>query len=289
MLEKAGDRLVVVQFYQAQNYTSMQMRASFQQLSKQPKFKKAIFAEVDLNEAPELGELAGVSMSPTYQCYWRGELRNAYSGVVGLKVQSMIEEAQAEFCSGGGGLARQLFTALAVVGLAAAGVYAARRAGGGEGGTDTSDQMADVTRKLSVAYDRLRLAEKANRVKAALNQRKLIEKLESRKRAALLAYSMLHAVQTGCGSAATAAGAAVLTKGVGQLAGLALERSRQRGAVKGAAAGAAARSAASSRASAASDGYWSDEYREDAGQHEGPSRAGHERVDGRIAYSDEED
>ena len=42
--------------------------------------------------------------------------------------------------------------------------------------------MADVTRKLSVAYDRLRLAEKGNRVKAALNQRKLIEKLESRKR-----------------------------------------------------------------------------------------------------------
>ena len=69
----------------------------------------------------------------------------------------------------------------------------------------------------------------------------------------------------------------------------ALERSRQRGAGKVAAGGPAARSAAGSRASAASDGYWSDEYREEAGQHEGPNRAGYEGEDGRIAYSDEED
>ena len=51
MLKKAGNnRLVVVQFYQASMWTCKQMRPYFVKFSIQPKFRKAIFAEVDVDE-----------------------------------------------------------------------------------------------------------------------------------------------------------------------------------------------------------------------------------------------
>jgi len=51
MLKKAGSkRLVVVQFYQTHVWTCKQMRPYFVKSSTHPKFRKAIFAEVDVDE-----------------------------------------------------------------------------------------------------------------------------------------------------------------------------------------------------------------------------------------------
>jgi hypothetical protein len=48
-------------------------------------------------------------------------LLQSYTGAAPSKVQAMVEAAQQEFCSGGGGLVKRVLAALALVGVAAAG------------------------------------------------------------------------------------------------------------------------------------------------------------------------
>lgn len=105
MLQKAGDgRIVVVQFTQSHQLTCRQMRPLFVRLSTSPSFRKAIFAEVEVEQLevrcnpPSIGparcffhgclphrrrgtalvqELArgqGVTQVPTFRCYYQGEL-----------------------------------------------------------------------------------------------------------------------------------------------------------------------------------------------------------------------
>ena len=51
MLAKAGEgRIVVVQFYQPTVMTCLQMRPYFTKHSSSHKFRRAIFAEVDVND-----------------------------------------------------------------------------------------------------------------------------------------------------------------------------------------------------------------------------------------------
>lgn len=50
MMKRAGTRLVIVQFYGSDMYISRNMRAYFVRLSVQPKFRAAIFAEVNFQE-----------------------------------------------------------------------------------------------------------------------------------------------------------------------------------------------------------------------------------------------
>jgi len=51
MLKKSGDkRIIFVQFYQTAAWTCKQMRPFFNKFSTQPKYRQAIFAEVEVDE-----------------------------------------------------------------------------------------------------------------------------------------------------------------------------------------------------------------------------------------------
>lgn len=70
MLQKAGDaRLVFVQFYQSAAWTCKQMRPYFTRMSTQPKFRKAIFAEVEVDEV-EVSKLAVINHIQCAMCAW---------------------------------------------------------------------------------------------------------------------------------------------------------------------------------------------------------------------------
>jgi hypothetical protein len=67
MLKKAGDkRLVIVQFYQASVWTCKQMRPYFVRFSVQPKFRKAIFAEVDADMCEVRQSPSSIALSHCY-------------------------------------------------------------------------------------------------------------------------------------------------------------------------------------------------------------------------------
>lgn len=106
MLQKAGSRIVVAQFYQSANWTCKQMRPYFTRLSTNGHFRKTIFAEIEVDEAgvrtntellhinmccgdsitdlvthswfisphlQDVAKAAGVTRIPTYKFFFEGE------------------------------------------------------------------------------------------------------------------------------------------------------------------------------------------------------------------------
>ncbi|KFM24218.1 Thioredoxin [Auxenochlorella protothecoides] len=99
MLEKAGDRLVIVQYYQSTVLVCKQMRLYFTRLSGQPNFQKVIFAEVDVEELQKLALEAGLDRIPTYICYIRGEPVDKYVGGTPALVQSLVDQCLSKYCN----------------------------------------------------------------------------------------------------------------------------------------------------------------------------------------------
>lgn len=183
--ESAG-RLLVVQFYQARNYTCMQMRQAFKQMSGMPGMRKAVFAEVELDTAEdELLEECRVHHAsariPLYRFYVAGQEVQSYVGGRPAEVQAMIREQLAELPSGRG-LLSKLFMAAGVAAAAAAAAYWHLGRQGGSGGGPTRDlgaEMRTVVERMKAAQQRLKNAERAGRLKSASNQKRIIKQLEA--------------------------------------------------------------------------------------------------------------
>eukprot|EP00887_Chlorella_sp_A99_P002426 scaffold10.g2426.t1 len=183
MLEKAGDRLPSV-------YVCAQMRPYFTRMSGEHRFRRVVFAEVDVDEAGELGASAGVKTLPTYQVYLRGEVVSSFSGGQPAQVSQMLAAALAAHGGGGGGLLGRLLLAAGLAAAGAAALLAWRLAGGGAGTSSeaaVAEELRQLRQSLAAAQSKLssmELSKSGRAQKAALTQRKVVQQLES-KRAAL--------------------------------------------------------------------------------------------------------
>ena len=184
-MKKAGkSRLVFVQFYQAHVWTCKQMRPYFVRASIQPKFRSAIFAEVDVDESEvrcddcmlvypfihspsppvthpqDLARNAGIKKVPAYQCYFEGQRVGEYEGGAVDKLTEFISLNLKEYNVGGGPLSI-LLKLTAAVALVAGGTLLATKlnntmnnnqgtgsGGGGGGNSNTNNNKQDMSGQI---------------------------------------------------------------------------------------------------------------------------------------------
>lgn len=182
----ASNRVVVVQFFQAQNYACSQMRPFFRRMSVDPALKAAVFVEVEVDNVEDELLLAcnvrqGVDRIPGYRCYVAGEVAEAYVGGVPAEVAKMVARQLAQVKGSGSGLLSKLLLAAGVAAAAAAAYWHLTRKGsGGEGGgRDIAAEMLSLSERINVAQQRLRGAERAGRLKAAKTQQGILRKLKA--------------------------------------------------------------------------------------------------------------
>eukprot|EP00468_Gymnochlora_sp_CCMP2014_P010410 CAMPEP_0167761210 /NCGR_PEP_ID=MMETSP0110_2-20121227/12042_1 /TAXON_ID=629695 /ORGANISM="Gymnochlora sp., Strain CCMP2014" /LENGTH=87 /DNA_ID=CAMNT_0007647861 /DNA_START=82 /DNA_END=342 /DNA_ORIENTATION=+ len=71
MLEKAGDKLVVVDFTATWCGPCQKIAPFFEEL--QTKYPNAVFVKVDVDENAETSEQCGITAMPTFQFFKKGE------------------------------------------------------------------------------------------------------------------------------------------------------------------------------------------------------------------------
>ncbi|KAL4856436.1 hypothetical protein ACK3TF_003232 [Chlorella vulgaris] len=188
LLAKAAssNRVVVVQFFRAQNYACSQMRPFFRRMSVDPALKAAVFVEVEVDNVEDELLLAcnvrqGVDRIPGYRCYVAGEVAEAYVGGVPAEVAKMVARQLALVKGSGGGLLSKLLLAAGVAAAAAAAYWHLTRKGssGEGGGRDIAAEMLSLSERINVAQQRLRGAERAGRLKAAKTQQGILRKLKA--------------------------------------------------------------------------------------------------------------
>lgn len=181
MLEKAGDRLVIVQYYQSTVLVCKQMRLYFTRLSGQPNFQKVIFAEVDVEELQKLALEAGLDRIPTYICYIRGEPVDKYVGGTPALVQSLVDQCLSKYCntsrSGKAELAVKLAVAVGAVTAGLGLLYLLRAVLF----VDVDTQLASLNASISRARERYSELSRTRRRRAARQQMEVLRKLENRR------------------------------------------------------------------------------------------------------------
>lgn len=134
----------------------------------------------------DVGRAANVKRIPTYQCYFDGELVDAYAGTAPSEMRNFIEKNIKEYCRSTGMSAwqRVLLGATAVVCAGAAWWMSSNSRASKENVVQTvREQILDIKQRIVTAQGRLKNLEKANRGKQAKVQRKLIEQLNAQRRA----------------------------------------------------------------------------------------------------------
>jgi len=127
-----------------------------------------------------------VKRIPTYQCYFDGELVDAYAGTAPSEMRNFIEKNIKEYSRSTGmpSWQRLLLGATALVGAGAAWWMSSNGGASKESVAQTArEQILDIKQRIVTAQGRLKNLEKANRGKQAKVQRKLIEQLNAQRRA----------------------------------------------------------------------------------------------------------
>ena len=181
---QAKNKLVVVQFWQESSWPCKQLRPIYKRYSGLPGFKRALFLDVDMDEARDVVSRAEVTKVPTYQAYFGGELVDSYEGTAPSAMRDFINRNITEYCGGGLPLWQKLFVAVAAVaGAGLAYKYAQSNQSGETIAQTARDEILNVKQRIVTAQGRLKNLEKANRGKQAKVQRKLIEQLNAQRRA----------------------------------------------------------------------------------------------------------
>lgn len=134
----------------------------------------------------DVGRVANVKRIPTYQCYFDGELVDAYAGTAPSEMRQFIEKNIKEYCRSTGmpTWQRILLGAAALVGAGTAWWISSNGGRSKEFVAQTArEQILDIKQRIVTAQGRLKNLEKANRGKQAKVQRKLIEQLNAQRRA----------------------------------------------------------------------------------------------------------
>jgi len=179
------DKVVIVQFWQESNWQCKQLRPIFKNYSGLPGFKsKALFLDVNMDEARDLVRYADVTKVPTYQCYYKGELVDSYEGTAPSAMRDFVNRNIREYCSRGLALWQKLFlVAAAAAGAGLAYVHAQGNQSTEAIAQNARDEILNIKQRIVTAQGRLKNLEKANRGKQAKVQRKLIEQLNAQRRA----------------------------------------------------------------------------------------------------------
>jgi len=179
------DKVVIVQFWQESNWQCKQLRPIFKNYSGLPGFKsKALFLDVNMDEARDLVRYADVTKVPTYQCYYKGELVDSYEGTAPSAMRDFVNRNIREYCSRGMALWQKLFlVAAAAAGAGLAYVHAQGNQSREAIAQNARDEILNIKQRIVTAQGRLKNLEKANRGKQAKVQRKLIEQLNAQRRA----------------------------------------------------------------------------------------------------------
>lgn len=130
--------------------------------------------------------MAQVKRVPTYQCYFDGELVDAYAGTAPSEMRDFIEKNMKEYCQSSGMAMWQslLLGAVAIIGAGTAWWTSSKGRASKEIVAQTArEQILEIKQRIVTAQGRLKNLEKANRGKQAKVQRKLIEQLNAQRRA----------------------------------------------------------------------------------------------------------
>lgn len=200
MLRKAGEKRIVFSlFYQttgAAAWSSNSIRSLLAKVSTQPRFSKAIFAEIDAEEYKDIASRYGARRCPVLHAIWHGETKDTWTSSLGIDTPVQLNkflQKNIDTYVPRTGILTNIIRSMIVAGIVAGGAYVKVKleegkegtgsgtTGGGEGGSDVEGNVEVLTlkKRIANAQARLRALEKSSRGKQARSQRKLLENLNA--------------------------------------------------------------------------------------------------------------
>lgn len=91
LLEDAGDKLVIVDFYASWCGPCKQIATPFKKLAEDPNYAHIVFAKVDVDVNGETAEACGINCMPTFQFFHKTKKIDEFSGASKAKLVELLD------------------------------------------------------------------------------------------------------------------------------------------------------------------------------------------------------